>query len=177
MTLAPAQYINENVVVVHPDEMARLGALEGDVVMVGHGDEVLRTTVVSARTVKPGLAALPARIRRQISLPEKGQVTVGRPAPRSATPGQAAAAGGVVILRGLRADHDPCLWLAPADAQRFALPPGARLMIQAQPQSPAISDTRLELDPDVPPRSALASQALIDRLDATLGEVLTLKVS
>ena len=174
-TLAPAKYGNDNVVVVHPDELASLGALDGDPVIVRNGDEELRSTVVSARTVRPSQAALPARVRRQISLSEKGQVTIGRPAPRASAPADVDRRGSAVVAREARAKKEQHVWLSPDEMQRAGWRHGEALVVQGQPEAPAMKSIILLSDSELPPRAAAVSHGLMERLKLTLGEVMMLR--
>jgi hypothetical protein len=53
VTRAPTQYVNANVVVVHPIDLETLGALDGDAVVLRHGYEELRSTITPSLTIRP----------------------------------------------------------------------------------------------------------------------------
>jgi hypothetical protein len=112
VTRAPTQYVNANVVVVHPIDLETLGALDGDAVVLRHGYEELRSTITPSLTIRPNHAALPARVRRQISLGEHGSVVIGRPAPQQTANG--ANHNALFIASELREERRRMVWLAPS---------------------------------------------------------------
>ncbi|MGH2593859.1 MAG: hypothetical protein ACRDGG_10130 [Anaerolineae bacterium] len=176
VTPAPERFAHANVIVVHPAELEALGALEGDVVIIRNSSEEMRSTIASSLTVRPGHAALPVRVRRQISLGERGRLIVGRPAPIRRRP-PSAPGNGVVVVRESRQSRDRLVWLPPAEISRFGLQPNLQIRVQGQPDSPAMNSTTLQADPGLPPRAAALSRALMDHMRLTLGEVIALEAS
>ncbi len=172
----PARYAGEHAVVVNPADLESLEALDGDVVVVRHGLEELRTTLSVSRLVTPGRAGLPARLRRQISLGERGRITLGRPAP-SGTGSVATTGQGVCVLRAVRDGHGRELWLAPGDIARCKLRLGDCVHVDGMPGAPSASDVVLHADPSLSSRGAAASRAVRERMSLTLGEVLVLNGS
>jgi hypothetical protein len=161
IALAPEKYVNANVVVVNPIELAALGALDGDAVVI-----------TGALTVRLGHAALPARVRRQIGLSERGQVVVGRPVLMAA----AAHSNNdpQVVVQAVRTANDRTIWLAADELDRLGLQIDRPIAIQGQADAPIVTAV-IQIDPSVPLRRAALSQSIADQLVLTLGEVIALK--
>lgn len=172
IALAPEKYVNENIVAVHPSELEALGALDGDAVIVRHGQEEIASTITSLLSIRPGRVGMPARLRRQISVSEHGRVVVGRPAP--ATHRSPQSRNAVVVHESRREAHAHQVWLAPDEIQRMGLQTGHTLSVQAQPDLPPANSVMLLADASLPPHSADGSSALMEQMVLTLGEVITL---
>ncbi len=169
------QHENKNIVAVHPDELDALAALEGDSVILRNGGEEIRSVVVSSRTVKPGHIAIPPRIRRQISLGIRGRADVvvasaegvGRTAARPS-------AEGSFMIGETRPARGSWVWLSPNEILDIGLLPDSPILVQGQPETPRTNSVTLAADPTLPPRTSTVSEALMDRLTLTLGDVVTL---
>lgn len=173
VTLAPEQYAGANVVVVNPIDLEALGARDGDVVVLRHGDEELHSTITPSVAVLVGHAALPARIRRQISLHEHDRVLVGRPVLLS--PAAAAAANHAQFVASQARDtRDRCVWLSPAEIARLDLKIDSSIRVQAQPGTDPVNAARIASEASLLPRRAILSRAVMNQLTLTLGEVITI---
>jgi hypothetical protein len=173
VSLAPEKYVNANIVVVNPIDLEALGALDGDVVIIRHAAEELRSIVTPSLTVRAGHAALPARVRRQISVSERGRVTVGRVSMlnEAASPNHAPH----TLVQEVRSIEGKKIWLAPSEIGRLGLKIDQRFTVQSQPGGFIVNAALIEIDPNVPLRRAAVSRSIADQLSVTLGEVLTLQ--
>ncbi len=171
--LAPEKYVSANVVVVNPVDLEALSALDGDVVVLRHGDEELRSTITPSLAVRAGHAALPARIRRQISLRERDRVIVGRPAPL--TPRSSPAVNhAMCVVSQTRDTCDRCVWLSRAEIERLGLRIDSPIRVQGQPRTDPMNAMRVASEASLLPRRAMVSRAVMNQLMLTLGEVITI---
>ncbi|NOZ05187.1 MAG: hypothetical protein GXP41_02375 [Chloroflexi bacterium] len=169
---APRKYAIGQVAVVHPEQLKVLNALEGDTLLLRHGDEEMRCTVVPSRTVRPGEVAMPARIRRQLGVGRWSHVTVRR-SDRHSAPAvpSTAAGGGYVVVQEQRAARDRHIWLSPGDAERLGLRAGEPLTLWGQPDVSPVSGVAWAGDDTLAARSAALSEPAMKSLLLTLGEV------
>ena len=170
---APEKYASANVVVVHPRDLEALSALDGDAVILRHGHEELRSTITPSLTIRPGHAALPARVRGQISLSERNRVTIGRPAPMNSTPNRSKRPARFVAAF-LRRDPQRWLWLSPADIERLGLRSDQSVQVQGQTQLHPLNATTVKPDETLLPGHASLSRGLQKPLLLSLGEVIAL---
>jgi len=168
---APKKYATGQVAIVHPEQLKGLNALEGDTVLLRHGDEEMRCTVVPSRTVRPGEVAVPARIRRQLGVGRWDHVTVRRNDRQSAPAVPSTAAGGYVVVQEQRAAPNRHIWLSPADAERLGLRAGEPLTLRGQPGVSPVSGVAWAGDSTLAMRSAALSEPAMESLLLTLGEV------
>jgi hypothetical protein len=172
---APEKYVSANVVVVHPSDLEALSALDGDAVILRHGHEELRSTITPSLTIQPGHAALPARVRRQISLGERSRVTIGRPAPINPTVNRSHQHARFVAAV-LHRDQQRLLWLSPADIERLGLRRDQSVQVQGQAQLHPLNATIVKPDETLLPGRAAISHGLQKALLLSLGEVIALHV-
>jgi hypothetical protein len=173
VTRAPTQYVNANVVVVHPIDLETLGALDGDAVVLRHGYEELRSTITPSLTIRPNHAALPARVRRQISLGEHGSVVIGRPAPQQTANG--ANHNALFIASELREERRRMVWLAPVEIQRLSLQLDRPIAVQASTQPQPIDSIILKAHAALLPRRMAISHGVQKELLLSIGEVVEIK--
>jgi hypothetical protein len=173
VTCAPDRYVSANVVVVHPDDLETLGALDGDVVILRHGYEELRSTITPSRTIRPNHAALPARVRRQIGLGERGSVVIGRPAPQNTADGVNHHA--LFIVSELREERQRMVWLAPIEIQRLSLQPDRSIAVQAFAQRRPTDSIVLKADAALLPRRMAVSRRVQKELLLSIGEVVAIQ--
>ncbi len=174
VTLAPEQYASANVVVVNPIDLQALSAREGDVVVLRHDHEELRSALTPSLIVQPGHAALPARVRRQIGLRERDHVIVGCPAP-IAPKLPSAANRSLFILNEMRDIPDRCVWLSPDEIRRLSLRIDSPIVVQGQPRTAPANSVVLKSDASLLPRRAGMSRAVMDQRALTLGEVIAIQ--
>jgi hypothetical protein len=170
---APEKYVDANVVVVNSIDLEALGALDGDGVIIRHGHEELRSIVTPSLTVRAGHAALPARVRRQIGVSERGRVTVGRVSMLSEAASLSHAPH--TLVQEVRSIEGKKIWLAPGEIDRLGLKIDQRFTVRSQPDGSAVNAATIEIDPNLPERRAAISRSIADQLVVTLGEVLTLQ--
>jgi len=167
VVVAPEKYIGSNVIVVNPLDLEALAALDGDVVIARHGLDELRSTVTPSLTVRPGQAALPARVRRQINVSERGKIIVGRPG-RSTEPvlpnDQT-----LHVITAVREGRDRTIGLPPTD--RFSVP---NVRVQGSGTDQVIEATVIT-DSTLLAHQATLSQTLMDQLIVTVGEVIVVR--
>jgi hypothetical protein len=175
VTRAPDKYVSANVVVVHPIDLEALGALDGDAVVLRHGHEELRSTITPSLTIRPDHAALPARVRRQISLGERGAVLVGRPAPQNTMSG--ASNHALFIASELREERGRVVWLAPSEIQRLSLQSDRSIAVHAPAQLEPIDAIVLKADAALLLRRMAISRGVQKELLLSLGEVVAIKRS
>ncbi len=170
---APAACVSRNIAIVHPDELNKLDALDGDAVLLQNGLEELRSVIAPSHTVQPGQIAVPARLRRQISADINNRIAVGRLTAVAAQP--ARTAHNSYVLGAARPDSGRHLWLSPDDLAQAGWDVGQAIYAQGQPHLLPVNTITAQSDPNLPPRIVSASGRVTDRLSLTLGEVITLR--
>ncbi len=167
---APERYIERNVVVVHPQELEALEALEGDVVAVHNGHEEIRPAIAISQAVSPGCVALPARLRNQVGVAPGQRVVVGRPRldPEAGKPLPSATIGQI------RPGRASTLWLSPGRLERLGLAVATPIAVQGPPPGVSSGAVRLAQDHGLSEWMAAASEGLAARLGLTLGETIVL---
>ena len=170
VTRAPERYTQASVVVVHPQELESLSALDGDTVTVHNGHDEIRSVVTASQIVPPGRVGLPARLRNQVGAGLGHWVAVGRPRPDLGVGKPAPAA----IVEQIRTGRSPVLWLAPAWMERFGLADADRVTVQGPPPESPAGLVQLVPDLDLPEWAAATSRGLAVRLGLTLGETVVL---
>jgi hypothetical protein len=169
---APEKYVGANVIVVNPIDLETLAALDGDAVIARHGLDELRSTITPSLIVRPGQAALPARVRRQINVSERGQIIVGRPGRAN---GQMAANDqSLFVIHALRAGRDRSIGLSSADIERAGLHPNMTAIVRG-PTADQSSEMTVMAEDALPARRATLSRAALDQLVVTVGEVIAVK--
>jgi len=83
--------------------------------------------------------------------------------------------GAQVVAREARAKKEQHIWLSPDEMQRAGWRHGEALVVQGQPDAPAMNSIILLPDSELPPRAAAVSHSLMERLKLTLGEVMMLR--
>lgn len=164
---APEKFIGANVIVVNPIDLEALAALDGDGVIARHGLDELRSTITPSLTVRPGQAALPARVRRQINVIERGTIIVGRP---GRSTGQGSPNGHTLhVIKAVREGNDQIIGLPPTD--RPSVP---NILVQGSGTDQVIEAAAIT-DSTLPAHQATLSRALMDQLIVTVGEVIAVK--
>jgi hypothetical protein len=169
---APADS-RDQVLVVHPADLEALGALDGDTVLLCYGGEEMALTVMPSRTVRAGLAGVPAAVCHRLGLGKKSRVMVGRPARPGLAPAARAINAAMVVQ--VRRSRDREVWLRPAEMERMSLPVEAAIATQGPGTLMPVNSTVLHADPALPPCSAALSTALMNLLGLTLGEVVIIQ--
>ena len=192
---APQTYAEQRIVLVHPEDLAELGAIEGDTGLLRNKDEETRATLIASRTVPVGSAALPARLRRQIGLELRQRVTVcqavkapAAPAngnPPAALPSVGSAPysspAGISLALAARRPVQPsvpeaCLWVSPQALPYLNLAERVSVTFRPRPEQDETALVTVLADAGLSPRLAAASEALMDRYWLTLGDVIRIKV-
>lgn len=167
VVLASEKYVGANVIVVNPIDLEALAALDGDVVIARHGLDELRSTITPSLTVRPGQAALPARVRRQINVSERGKIIIGRPG-RSTGPvlpnDQT-----LHVIAAVREGRDRMVGLPSTDRSS-----ASNVLVQGSGTDQLIEATVIT-DSTLLAHQATLSQTLMDQMIVTVGEVIAVK--
>jgi hypothetical protein len=174
---APEKYVEKNIALLHPDDLAAAGALEGDSLELSNNGETMRVEALASITVRHGHAALPARVRRQIGVEPNGTVGLalaGQRKPDVVT--ETVRPCHLVLADPSDAKDGPAL-LAAQEMERLGLQAGLPVRIFGQnPQAGAVT-TKLMAVEGSRPRTLTLPAGLMDKLSLTIGEVVRLEAA
>ncbi len=167
---APEDSAGKNIALLHPKEIGTLGFLDGDLIPLYNHGEKLRVPVSSSSIVSPHQIAIPARLRRQLDLNPGDSVTVIQPA--SANGAVMAKNYQSFVIRETRPEKSLQVWMHPAVLQRMHAEPKSNH--RSRGPFPSSEPTFVQLIPDesLTERVVVASDALMQKLTLTIGDVL-----
>lgn len=172
---APKDSAGKNIVLLHSKEISILGLLEGDLIpLYNHGEKLHVPTSVSS-LVPLGKIAIPGRLRRQLDLNVGESVTVIRSAPE--TVGTAAKNYQSFVIGEIRREKSIKVWMHPIGLQHLRAEPKNNLRSKGPFSISNSVPVQLFSDERLPERVIVATDALMQKLTLTIGEILMIEVN
>ncbi len=171
---APEDSVGKNIALLHPEEIGTLGFLDGDLIPLYNHSEKLRVPVSSSSLVPPNRIAIPARLRRQLDLDPGDSVTVIQSAP----------ANGVVkaknyqsfVIGEAKPEKSLQVWAHPVALQGLHAEPKSSHRSKGPFSSSTSVSVQLNPEENLTERIVTASDALMQKLALTIGDILMIEV-
>lgn len=163
-----------NLVLLHPDSLHTLSALEGDPLIVRYGVEELHSQVAISRFIQPGDVGLTQRMCQQIHTGAGQKVSLARLVKRPSAPGTGDAPVPDLVVHQIQPGKTSQLWLSDSDHKRLVGRPDMPVSVVGRTSTPVTLANGAETNFSLPLRGAALSSGLAEQLAITLGEILRL---
>ncbi len=173
----PDGYISDNYVLLHPDSLNDLGALEGDTVIIKRNEDELSSQVVISQMVPKDQAGITSRMLNQVNAKPGQKVTLIRLAKhisKKSSQSDGACITQAMVAHQIWPDKLPKIWLSSNELECFNLKLNAPTRIAYSMGLPVIQIQKLDIEESLPLHAVMLSQGLANKLGITLGETLRL---
>ena len=170
----PDEPSTKNLILLNPDSLHTLSALEGDPLIVRRGEEELHSQIAVSRFIQPGYAGLTQRMCQQIHTGVGQKVSLARLVKRPSAPGTGAAPVPDLVVHQIQPGKTSQLWLSDSDHKQLVPRPDVPVSVVGRTSTPVTLTNGVETNFSLPLRGAALSSGLADQLAITLGEILRL---